>query len=439
MRWYRVNVPGLGNVFVQAGSSQEAVTRARGVAQNQGVNLGTGDTETASLTATPTSGPQGSSGFVYSESGGIQSMSDYLGAGGTQGPTTGPGDPNEGSSNPTGQTNDPTGPDIGAGDDDDTPTATTGFWRINVPGYGNVFYSGTQADALSAAQQFIQSRGLQVGDTDISNMSPVQTNQDNYNSGLRVGLDGAVQGGEEGSWLDQPAQPAGGTGQGGTGGEGMQPVPPFPEGEGPNMPGSGESGILIDPEEASVTGAYRNFISGQGYNPNSVLGSLLANQQGQLEGSYYLQGLIGALDQPIEGDDSPVNQQTSPTGFIDYLSTTGRDQRAQMSLDALQTIASGQLGASDVNEEGNALSILALLQGTNPESAGGFGDFTGEINATAQQALETRYSPIIARRYGRQLTSQAEDLYSQELARHAEAGVEAPTYLSALLGYLGLS
>ena len=68
MQWFRINISGLGNVWVQAGSSADAIRRAKGVANARGVKLG--ETDISSLTAIPAAEPTGS-GIVVDDRGNV--------------------------------------------------------------------------------------------------------------------------------------------------------------------------------------------------------------------------------------------------------------------------------------------------------------------------------------------------------------------------------
>lgn len=425
---FRVRIPGYGDVYVFAPNQQEAIVKAQQWMNQNGIQTGS---EGGSFTATPFS------------AGSIPPSATRIGFGATAQPTTGPGSPTEEQNNPSGfAPQDPVGPDIGAGDDSDVPddestTAplpTNAFWRVNIPGYGNVYFSGTREQATAAAFQFTQQSGLE-GPFPEDGFSPVATSQSNFNTGLRVGVDGTVMGGLEGSWLEQLQQAAqGGAGDDPTGGTG-DPTPPG-NGQGPagttpedQTPTAGPNPTGITDEDASTIGTFRNFLASEGLDPNSVLGETAQRQFNPAFSAFALGQLVNNFDQAlptgengaqITGGDALAQQFSGgPQRFHDFLGAGGINQSAQLGMDALRSIVEGPSALAD--------TVGDVLSGARPGSEAG-----QVLEGATLAALRSILSPSVANLFGSQLIQQGRLGFEDALAAGAPRN-ESPGYAAFLL------
>lgn len=464
--WYRVFISGFGNVYIQAASPEDAKAQGAAVGAQQGVP----QAQLQGLTAIPTSQPN--DGYVF-QGGRLESTTEWR----KRAFNTGTGSPTEEQNNPSGfAPQNPVGPALGGGDPNDQPddvppnaggsysnpddretfnpneaglgpqpdpegqpvgeqTPGVQWWRVNLGGEGqDVYFYGDRNQAVEAARKFAQNEKLSIDTSTIGGDSTYGATVDEIKGKVQIGQQGQVSMGREGSWLDPTVEED----------NGFNPNPESPTkdtGEGgENLAGYGQTGITVTPEQADPYGAYLNLLRAQGVGPQDQYQQSLYGQRSGAFQIHKLLDLIGSDlgDQTLEETYDSTGTANDPGGFIEYLMNTSEQGRAQQSLQALQQVGSGQLGAADFDDGGSPLSVLALLQSANPNAGGYRTMAASDLGQAALQALGNELPAFVRQRYGQALLSQTNDLYAQNLARHAGTGEAAPTYVNALLSYLGL-
>lgn len=205
----------------------------------------------------------------------------------------------------------------------------------------------------------------------------------------------------------------------------------------------GVDGILPTPEVASLSGAFRNFLTSEGINPYSPNGNIVQNRLNPLFDTFALDQILRLAGDGTEiadtGRDTIDIVRGNTGGFINALGQGG--VTPQLALDSLLALAQASPDASLAQNAQNSdvpLSALALFQGAAPSGEGSGITTGGALENVALEALLTQLPQSVANRYGGALIGSTGRLYEDAQAQAAAQGTNPQSYAAALVAALGL-
>lgn len=329
------------------------------------------------------------------------------------------------------------------------------MFRVLIPGYGYVFVSASNEDeAVSAAQRYINQNQIQL-ETGSGDIRAVGFSEGSLPpDAVVIGSDGnnLVPTSDPGNDPRtnpspppryEPYQPPAGNPISPTlpGDRGNEPVgAPTDGGGGETIPTPQPGGTppataqptdVVTDEELSLEGTFRQFLTGQGIDPNSVLGRTAGRRQDQAFATLALDQLVNNLNnQYVDESGNPVgvNQQVDQltggaTGFSDFLQGGGIQQSPGVALDALRTLA----GIAGTTAAPVAESVGALFAGAEPGTTAG-----NLIDQGTLAALRTRLAPSVVNLLGGQLIQQAQTGFQDDLVGAVNGG-DSPSYAQSIL------